>query len=166
MSSERAAGYGRAMNGLATLVATFFYTGFFPFAPATFATAVFLALYLLIPGGEVLAHWAVLVATAIISVPVSTRVERVRGKDPHCVVIDEIVGMQIVLVGALPSLAGVAVAFLLFRVFDVLKPYPINRLQALPGGWGIVADDALAGLYARAVLVIISLATNLLGSFS
>ncbi|HEU4928466.1 MAG TPA: phosphatidylglycerophosphatase A, partial [Candidatus Krumholzibacteria bacterium] len=85
------------MNALATLVATFLYTGFFPFAPATFATAVFLALYLLVPGGEVLVHWMVLAATAIVSVPTSTLVERSRGKDPHCVVIDEIVGMQMVL---------------------------------------------------------------------
>ena len=153
------------MNALATLVATFLYTGFFPFAPATFATAVFLALYLLVPGGEVLAHWAVLVATAIISVPVSTQVERARGKDPHCVVIDEIVGMQIILVGAQPTLLGVAVAFLWFRAFDVWKPYPIHRLQSLPGGWGIVADDVLAGLYARVVMVLLSLLTGRLGSF-
>ena len=154
------------MNALATLVATFLYTGFFPFAPATFATAVFLALYLFVPGGEVLAHWAALIATAIISVPVSTQVERARGKDPHCVVIDEIVGMQIVLVGAHPTLLGVAVAFLWFRAFDVWKPYPIHRLQSLPGGWGIVADDVLAGLYARVVMVLLSLLTSQLGSFA
>ena len=153
------------MNALATLVATFLYTGFFPFAPATFATAVFLALYLLVPGGDMLAHWAVLVATAIVSVPTSTHVERVRGKDPHCVVIDEIVGMQIVLVGATPTISGVVVAFFLFRVFDVWKPYPIDRLQGLPGGWGIVADDAVAGLYARVVMVLLSLFTRRLGSF-
>lgn len=154
------------MNALATLVATFLYTGFFPFAPATFATAVFLALYLLVPDGEVLAHWAVLIATAIISVPVSTQVERARGKDPHCVVIDEIVGMQIVLVGAHPTLLGVAVAFLWFRAFDVWKPYPIHRLQSLPGGWGIVADDVLAGLYARVVMVLLSSLTSRMGSFA
>ena len=153
------------MNALATLIATFFYTGFFPFAPATFATAVFLVLYVAVPGAEALAHWAVLAATAIVSVPTSTLVERSRGKDPHCVVIDEIVGMQIVLVGAQPTLLGIAAAFLWFRAFDIWKPYPIHRLQALPGGWGIVADDALAGLYSRLVMILLSMLTTRLGSF-
>ncbi len=153
------------MSALLTVVATFFYTGFFPFAPATFATAVFLALYWLVPGGEWLAHWAALAVTALISVPASTHVEHTRGKDPSCVVIDEIVGIQIVLVFAQPTLLGAAAAFLLFRVFDVLKPFPIHRLQSLPGGWGIVADDVLAGLYARVVLVIASSATPIFGVF-
>lgn len=153
------------VNALATLVATFFYTGFFPFAPATFATAVFLLCYWLVPGGEWLVHAWVLVATTLVSIPTATRVERTRGKDPSCVVIDEVVGIQIVLVGAEPTLAGVGAAFLLFRAFDIAKPFPIHRLQSLPGGWGIVADDALAGVYARAVLAVVSFATPVLGRF-
>ena len=155
----------RVMTAISRLLATFFYTGYFPFAPATFATAVFLALYTLVPGGEWLAHWAVLVATAIVSVPVSTAMEARHGKDPHCVVLDEVVGIQIALVGAQPSLAGIAAAFLLFRIFDVVKPFPIHRLQSLPGGWGIVADDVLAGVYTRAVLAGVSLALPALGRF-
>ena len=99
------------VNALATLVATFLYTGFFPVAPATFASAVFVAVYWLAPGGQWLAHWTVLLATAAVSVPASSRVERARGKDPSCVVIDEVVGMQVVLVGTQPTLAGVAAAF-------------------------------------------------------
>jgi phosphatidylglycerophosphatase A len=91
--------------------------------------------------------------------------EKRYGKDPHCVVIDEVVGIQIALVAAAPTLPGVAAAFVLFRIFDVWKPFPIHRLQALPGGWGIVADDALAGLYTRAVLVIAALATDAIGKF-
>lgn len=153
------------MNALATFVATFLYTGFFPLAPATFATAVFLAAYWLVPGGEWLAHGAVLAATILISVPASTRVEKTRGKDPSCVVIDEVVGIQIALVAAEPTFIGVVSAFVLFRVFDIWKPFPIDRLQNLPGGWGIVADDAVAGLYARIVLTAVSLATPVLGRF-
>ena len=153
------------VNALATLVATFVYTGFFPFAPATFATAVFLAFYWLVPGGEWLAHWSVLVATTLLSIPAATRVEKTRGKDPSCVVIDEVVGIQIALVGAEPTLAGVAAAFFLFRLFDIWKPFPIHRLQSWPGGWGIVADDALAGVYSRVVLAIVSFATPALGRF-
>lgn len=153
------------MNALSTFVATFLYAGFFPFAPATFATAVFLAAYWLVPGGEWLAAWPVLAATTLISIPAATRVEKARGKDPSCVVIDEVVGIQIALVAAQPTLIGVASAFLLFRLFDIWKPFPIDRLQNLPGGWGIVADDALAGLYARIVLAAVSLATPALGRF-
>jgi phosphatidylglycerophosphatase A len=153
------------VNVLATLVATFFYTGFFPFAPATFATAVFLLVYGLVPGGEWLVHGWVLVATTLVSRPTATRVARTRGKDPSCVVIDEVVGIQMALVGAEPTLAGVAAAFFLFRLFDIWKPFPIHRLQNWPGGWGIVADDALAGVYSRVVLAAVSFATPVLGRF-
>ncbi len=153
------------MNALATLVASFLYTGFFPFAPATFATAVFLAAYWIMPGGEWLAHWVVLIATTLVSIPASTHIERSRGKDPSCVVIDEVVGIQVALVGAEPTLAGVAAAFFLFRLFDIWKPFPIHRLQSWPGGWGIVADDALAGVYARVVLAAASALTPALGRF-
>lgn len=158
-------GYGGGMKALSTFIATFVYTGFFPFAPATFATFVFLALYWLVPGGEWLAHWAVLLATMVISIPTSTRVERTHGKDPSCVVIDEVVGIQIALVGATPTLMGVAAAFVLFRIFDIAKPFPIHRLQSLPGGWGIVADDALAGVYTRVVLMAAAAVTPALGPF-
>jgi len=153
------------VNSLTRAYATFLYTGYFPFAPATFATAVFLGVYLGVPGGEWVASWIALAVTAVLSVPASTAMERRYGKDPHCVVIDEVVGIQIALVGAAPSLAGVAAAFVLFRIFDVWKPFPINRLQGLPGGWGIVADDAVAGLYTRLVLMAGTLATGALGRF-
>jgi len=145
--------------------ATFAYSGHFPFAPATFATAVFLAAYWLLPGGEGLAHPLVCLVTAILSVPASTAMETIYGKDPHRVVIDEVVGIQVVLLAAAPTLAGLITAFVLFRVFDVWKPFPIDRLQALPGGWGVVADDVLAGVYTRVVLVLASFATPVLGQF-
>jgi phosphatidylglycerophosphatase A len=56
-------------------------------------------------------------------------------------------------------------AFVLFRIFDVWKPYPIDRLQSLPGGWGIVADDVLAGIYSRVVLMLAGLVTHAFGRF-
>lgn len=153
------------MNRIVTLFATFFYTGFFPFAPATFATLVFLALYWLVPGGDWIATWTIFIPTLVLSIPASSRMEKTHGKDPHCVVIDEVVGIQVVLLGATPSLAGVIAAFVLFRIFDVWKPYPIDKLQSLPGGWGIVADDVVAGIYSRIVLVLAGLVTHTLGRF-
>jgi len=153
------------VNRIVTLFATFFYTGFFPFAPATFATLVFLALYWLVPGGDWIATWTIFIPTLVLSIPASSRMEKTHGKDPHCVVIDEVVGIQVVLLGATPSLAGVIAAFVLFRIFDVWKPYPIDKLQSLPGGWGIVADDVVAGIYSRIVLVLAGLVTHALGRF-
>ena len=153
------------MNRLVTCFATFFYTGFFPFAPATFATLVFVLAYALIPGGDWLATYTVLLPTLVLAIPASSRMEATHGKDPHCVVIDEVVGIQIVLLGATPTIPGLVAAFLLFRIFDVWKPFPIDRLQSLPRGWGIVADDALAGVYSRAVLMLAGLVTHWFGRF-
>jgi len=148
-----------------TIIGTFFYTGFFPFAPATFACLVFLLAYALIPGGHVLAHPLVVLATLLVSVPVSTQIEKQRGHDARCIVIDEVVGMQLVLTMAAPTALGLAAGFLFFRFFDIVKPYPINRSQRLPRGWGIVADDFLAGMYARILLIFIARFYAGLGTF-
>ena len=118
-----------------------------------------------VPGGDWIAQWTIFLPTLVLSIPASTRMERTHGKDPHCVVIDEVVGMQIVLLSATPTMAGLVAAFALFRIFDVWKPFPIDRLQSLPGGWGIVVDDMLAGLYARAALMLAGLVTHAFGRF-
>jgi phosphatidylglycerophosphatase A len=88
-----------------------------------------------------------------LGVAAASRIERAAGrKDPSIVVIDEVVGMLVAL-WALPFQAGEALAaFLCFRLFDIVKPYPIRRLERQPGGWGIMLDDVLAGLYANAVI--------------
>ncbi len=153
------------MRTIVTIAGTFFYTGFFPFAPATFGCLVFVLVYALVPGGHVLAHPLVVLATLIVSVPVSTQLEKDRGHDAGCIVIDEVVGMQLVLTLAAPTTLGLAAGFLFFRLFDIVKPYPINRSQRLPGGWGIVADDLLAGVYARIALIFIARFYSGIGTF-
>ena len=145
------------LNRLSKIIGTFFYAGFFPFAPATFATLVFVLAYAWIPGGEVLAHPLVLLAILLISVPVATRVEKQYGTDAGCIVIDEIVGIQIGLTLAQPTALGLAAAFLLFRFYDIVKPFPAGRSQRLPRGYGVVADDIIAGIYARVTLIVLSL---------
>jgi phosphatidylglycerophosphatase A len=150
---------------MATILGTFGYTGFFPVAPATFASLVFVGVYLL-PGGRFIAHPAVLLATLLISIPISTKLEGWYGHDAHCIVIDEVVGMQIVFTLAAPATTGLLLGFFFFRVFDVWKPFPARRSQDLPGGWGVVCDDVLAGLYGRAVMVIIAHFFPALGTFS
>jgi phosphatidylglycerophosphatase A len=92
--------------------------------------------------------------------------EKLYGHDPSCVVLDEVVGMQVILVGATGvSLWGLLAAFLLFRVIDIAKPFPVNRSQNLAGGLGVVMDDVLAGIYARIVMVIASLFIPSVGNY-
>jgi len=90
----------------------------------------------------------------------ATRVERLQGsKDPGKVVIDEVAG-QLITFLFIPFVAPwwvILTGFFLFRAFDIWKPYPIRRLEALESGLGIMADDVLAGLYAATILAIVSL---------
>jgi phosphatidylglycerophosphatase A len=104
--------------------------------------------WLLAPGDVAVAAAAALVAG--LGVWAGGREERRIGRhDPPVVVVDEVAGMLVALVGHPRTLGVCLVLFLLFRVMDVWKPVPIRWLQALPGGWGIVADDLLAGVYAN-----------------
>ena len=145
---------------LATLLATGLGSGLLPKAPGTWGSLLAVLM------GEGLFQVAGLIGVAglaavstLVGVPVSARVAVLRGrKDPGEVVVDEIAGQAIALAGlhtVLPAGAPdplrwglVAIAFLLFRVFDILKPGPVDRLQSLPGGWGVMADDLLAGALA------------------
>jgi phosphatidylglycerophosphatase A len=142
------------MNQLALLVASFGYVGFFPFAPGTAGSLAALALFAVVrwvgvPAFEV----GVIFAILALGIWSANGAERALGrKDPGQVVIDEVLGMLITLALLPVSLTGVFVGFLLFRFFDVLKPYPTGRLEHLPGGYGIMLDDAMAGVYSYLVL--------------
>jgi len=74
------------------------------------------------------------------------------GTDPGPVVIDEVLGMLITLAGMPLSLTGVLLGFVCFRIFDIVKPFPARRLEDAPGGWGIMLDDAAAGVYGQVAL--------------
>jgi phosphatidylglycerophosphatase A len=152
------------MRSIVTFLGSFFYTGFFPFAPATFASFVFCAIYL-IPGCEVMANPVVLAVTLVASIPIATQMEMKYGKDSGRIVLDEVVGMQVVFVGASPTLSGVVLAFFLFRAFDIIKPFPVRRSQDLPRGYGVVCDDVLAGIYVRLAMIILSSSAPRLGGF-
>jgi phosphatidylglycerophosphatase A len=142
------------MNQLALLVASFGYVGFFPIAPGTAGSLAALALFAVVrwvgvPAFEV----GVILTILVLGIWSANGAERALGrKDPGQVVIDEVLGMLITLALLPVSLTGVFVGFLLFRVFDVVKPYPTGRLEHLPGGYGIMLDDAMAGVYSYLVL--------------
>lgn len=124
-----------------------------PIAPGTAGSAATALLLWLIPVSP-LGRGLVCVIVTVTGVGAAGRVERLRGeKDPGIIVIDEVAGM-ILSVLMLPLTPAVLLAaFLLFRLFDVVKPFPADRAQALPGGFGVMADDLIAGAYALAILL-------------
>ena len=141
------------MNRLALLISTFGCVGFFPFAPGTAGSLAALALYGLIRIGGPAVEAAAIAAVFAAGVWASARAEALLGaSDPGPVVIDEVMGMLITLFLNPVGWIGALVAFLLFRLFDVIKPYPANRLELLPGGVGVMADDGMAAIYANLTL--------------
>jgi phosphatidylglycerophosphatase A len=144
---------GRVVDRAATAVATAFGSGFSPLAPGTAGSAVGLLLFW--PLAALAWPWQLGAAAALLlvgSLAAGRVARRVGRKDPGIVVVDEVVGQWVAL-AALPFTPATAAAgFLLFRVLDVVKPWPARDLERLPGGWGIMADDVAAGIYAHLVL--------------
>ena len=95
------------------------------------------------------------IAVTLLGVYVGNKVEPYWGKDSYRVVIDEVAGMWITLFFIPPTLSLLILGFILFRFFDILKPLYIRRMEAFKGGWGVMADDVLAGIYANVVLQLI-----------
>jgi phosphatidylglycerophosphatase A len=142
---------------LARAVATFAFVGHLPAAPGTWASAATLLLWFRIsPGGAGFA--AVLVAVLVLGTWASHRAEAIYGHDSGHVVIDEVAGSMIAVAGLAISPGIGLAAFVLFRFFDIVKPPPIYQIQALPGGWGVMMDDVLAGIAANGVVRLILLA--------
>ena len=96
-----------------------------------------------------------MIALAVVAVWSANRMADQQHPDPSEVVIDEVVGMMVTLAYLRWSFFSIGLGFLLFRVFDILKPPPARRLESLPGGWGIVTDDVVAGIYANLALRLI-----------
>jgi phosphatidylglycerophosphatase A len=147
---------------LVTIFGSFFYTGFFPFAPASFASLIWLLVWLFAPGGHWMTHWAVIAGLIPVAVIISGIMEKYYGEDASCIVIDEVVGMQVTLLLSPVTLKAGLIGYVLFRIFDIVKPFPAGRSQRLPGGVGVVVDDILAGSYALAVMVLLRRFTGLL----
>jgi phosphatidylglycerophosphatase A len=136
------------MTRLAVWIATAGGLGYAPVAPGTFGSAGGLVIYWFTR------HWdprvQLMLALAVIAVGTwaAERAAAHFGKDdPGPVVIDEVAGQLVTLAFTGAGATGAVVAFLLFRVLDIIKPYPANRFEALHGGVGIMADDVMAGVY-------------------
>jgi phosphatidylglycerophosphatase A len=143
---------GTSGGFLARFLATFFLVGYLPKAPGTWASgATAIILYFIWPG-----QWyfqvVLIAAVYLIGVWVSGRAEKSLGHDARRIVIDEVAGQMLALFMAPPKIVAYVLAFLLFRLFDIIKPPPARQWEQLRGGWGVMADDMAAGTYAAIIL--------------
>ena len=141
------------MRRLVYAVATFAGTGHAPVAPATVASLAVALLWWWASPVALSVQIGLLLLAVLVGVPAATAVARERGPDPSLVVIDEVAGMLVTYVGVTTGWQGWLAGFLWFRFTDILKPTPVRQLERLPEGWGIVADDLMAGVYAHVLLM-------------
>jgi phosphatidylglycerophosphatase A len=134
-------------------LASFFYVGYIPGAPGTWASLIAAIIWLVLPVESRIIQFVIVIVAFVIGIYVADLSEADAGViDPSYVVIDEVVGMWLALV-LLPKiqypqyliLAGLA--FIMFRIFDITKLFPINKLERMSGGLGIMIDDIAAGLF-------------------
>jgi phosphatidylglycerophosphatase A len=142
------------LRRIGVFIATCAYVGYAPVAPGTFGSAIGLAVFYVVRHQRsTTVEVAAIVALAAVGLWSATEAEHhFGGIDPGPVVIDEVVGMLITLAFIPVNMAGAIVAFLIFRFLDVVKPWPARRLEQLPGGFGVVLDDMMAGVYGNIVM--------------
>jgi len=142
------------MRRLAVFVCSFGYIGFFPIAPGTVGSAAGVAVYvaaqhIAVPYIDVMLIIALGIAGVALTRPCEEDLQCV---DPGPIVIDEVVGMLMTLFMIPVGWGGILLGFLLFRALDVVKPFPARQLERLHGGFGVMADDAMAAIYANLLL--------------
>lgn len=142
------------MTRLAVFIATAGYSGYFPIAPGTVGSAVGLLVYLIVWwSGSPVVEGVLIAAVFAAGTWAGTIAERYFGGiDPGPVVVDEVLGMLGTLAFMPVTLWSAIAGFVLFRIFDVIKPFPARRFEALHGGLGVMADDAMAAVYANICL--------------
>ena len=136
-------------------IATCAYVGYMPVAPGTWGSAIGVAIYYLVrrQGSAAIELGTIAVLLAVGLWAATEAEHHFGGIDPRPVVIDEVVGMLITLALVPVNTFGVVVGFLIFRVLDVVKPWPARRLEHLPGGFGVVLDDVMAGVYGNVIMM-------------
>lgn len=142
------------MNRFAVVVSTGLYCGYAPVASGTVGSALGLVVFGVLRSiGLPLVELVTIAVLLIVGVWSASETERYVGHtDPGIIIIDEIVGMLLTFAFLNVGFGSIVFGFVLFRVFDIVKPYPARACERLPGGWGVMADDVVAALYAQAVL--------------
>ena len=126
--------------------------GYSPVAPGTVGSVLGFFVYWLLPEWPAWAWVGIVGSTFLLGVPVCTTGESAWGHDAHRIVFDEIVGYWAAML-FLPKMLWIAIlGFFIFRGLDILKPFPAGRSQRLPGGWGVMMDDLIVGIYTSVIL--------------
>ncbi len=138
-------------------IATGFYSGYLPKAPGTWGSLVGLLLFFLLHTLNLQIYLAVVAAIFVIGTFAAGEAEKIMDrKDPGLVVIDEIVGILITMIAIPATPLAMALGFILFRIFDIWKPFPVNFFdQRFHGGLGIMLDDVMAGIYSLVILQVL-----------
>ena len=142
------------LRRLGVFIATCAHVGYAPVAPGTFGSVLGLAIYYLLRRQHsITVELGALAIVFLVGLWSATEAEHhFGGIDPGPVVIDEVIGMLITLAFHPVSVLGAIAGFFIFRVLDIVKPWPARRLELLPGGFGVVLDDVMAGIYSNLLL--------------
>ena len=144
----------KLLNSVLTFINTCCFIGYLPGAPGTYASIAGCILIYLFP--YVFSNVFFCPGLVLLSI-ISVNLYRYKGVDPGYIVIDELAGMCVALAYHKPTLTNILIGFVLFRIFDILKPFPIRMAEGLKGGYGVVADDVIAGIFASISISIIGL---------
>lgn len=142
----------RAFNRVLQCIATCCYVGYLPGAQGTYASALGCILIYFFP--SIFANIFFCVGLILFSV-LCVNFFKYDGEDPGYIVIDELAGICVTLAGHSITPVNTTIGFVLFRIFDITKPFPIKQAERLRGGYGIVADDVIAGIFANVILIIL-----------
>jgi phosphatidylglycerophosphatase A len=141
------------MKRIAVVIASAAGLGYAPIAPGTFGSAAGVVIYLLTSNWSWQAQAGIALAVTAVGVWASHIAAVHFGRsDPSQVVVDEVAGQLVTMLGTGAGWKGALIGFFLFRAFDIVKPWPANKLEQLHGGWGIMADDIMAAVYSCAIL--------------
>ena len=143
-----------SLRRVGVFIATCAYVGYAPVAPGTWGSTVGLLIYYVVRRqASTAVELAVIAVIVMVALWAATEAEHhFGGIDPGPVVIDEVAGMLITLALHPVNVFGAFLGFVIFRVLDVIKPWPARRLELLPGGFGVVLDDAMAGVYGNLLM--------------
>lgn len=129
------------------------FIGYLPFMPGTYASALGCIILYLFPVNSFMSNILIIICLVALSVICINKME-LSSNDPPYVVIDEMAGMLITMAGHTSTILNLIAGFILFRFFDIVKPYPIRYVERYKKGYGIMADDIVAGVFANICLCI------------
>jgi phosphatidylglycerophosphatase A len=140
---------------LKKIIATGFFIGYIPIAPATFSCIISILIWYFLIAYPII-YIVLTIGLIVLGIVISNDLSKILGKDPREIVIDEYACLLIPLYFTPPRILPFIITFVLFRVFDILKPFPINKLEDLKGGWGIMFDDLGAAIYTTIILLVVN----------